>query len=42
VRRSTSNANAANLSIQAIATILPNQAIDGWNTDSENAMGNKI
>jgi hypothetical protein len=28
VRRSTSNANAANLSLQAIATILPNQAID--------------
>jgi hypothetical protein len=32
----TSNANTANLSLQAIATILPNQAIDvRWNTDSE-------
>jgi hypothetical protein len=32
----TSNANSANLSLQAIATILPNQAIDvRWKTDSE-------
>ena len=39
----TSNANAANLSLQAIATILPNQAIDvKWNTDSEKIMmGNR-
>jgi hypothetical protein len=39
----TSNANAANLSLQAIATILPNQAIDvRWNTDSEKiVMGNR-
>jgi hypothetical protein len=32
----TSNANSANLSLQAIATILPYQVIDvRWNTDSE-------
>jgi hypothetical protein len=39
----TSNANSANLSLQAIATILPNQAIDiRWNTDSEEiVMGNR-
>jgi hypothetical protein len=39
----TSNANAANLSLQAIATILPNQVIDvRWNTDSEKiVMGNR-
>lgn len=39
----TSNANSANLSLQAIATILPNQAIDvRWNTDSEIiVMGNR-
>ena len=39
----TSNANSANLSLQAIATILPNQAIDvRWNTDSEKiVMGNR-
>jgi len=39
----TSNANSANLSLQAIATILPNQAIDiRWNTDSEKIMmGNR-
>jgi hypothetical protein len=39
----TSNANAANLSLQAIATILPNQTIDiRWNTDSEKIMmGNR-
>ena len=40
----TSNANSANLSLQAIATILPNQAIDiRWNTDSEEIMmGNRV
>ena len=39
----TSNSNSANLSLQAIATILPNQAIDvRWNTDSEKiVMGNR-
>jgi hypothetical protein len=39
----TSNANAANLSLLAIATILPNQTIDiRWNTDSEKIMmGNR-
>jgi len=39
----TSNANAANLSLQAISTILPNQAIDvRWYTDSEKiVMGNR-
>lgn len=39
----TSNANSANLSLQAIATILPNQVIDvRWNTDSEKIiMGNR-
>ncbi|MFM9827031.1 ice-binding family protein [Flavobacterium sp.] len=39
----TSNANATNLSLQAIATILPNQVIDvRWNTDSEKiVMGNR-
>ncbi len=39
----TSNANSANLSLQAIATILPNQVIDvRWNTDSEIiVMGNR-
>jgi hypothetical protein len=39
----TSNANSANLSLQGIATILPNQAIDiRWNTDSEKiVMGNR-
>ena len=39
----TSNANAANLSLQAIATILPNQVVDiRWNTDSEKiVMGNR-
>ena len=40
----TSNANSTNLSLQAIATILPNQTIDiRWNTDSEKIMmGNRI
>ncbi|MDI5951282.1 ice-binding family protein [Flavobacterium yafengii] len=39
----TSNADSVNLSLQAIATILPNQAIDvRWNTDSEKiVMGNR-
>ncbi|TDE26869.1 MULTISPECIES: ice-binding family protein [Flavobacterium] len=39
----TSNANFANISLQAIATILPYQAIDvRWNTDSEKiVMGNR-
>jgi hypothetical protein len=39
----TSNANSANLSLQAIATILPDQVIDvRWNTDSEKiVMGNR-
>jgi hypothetical protein len=39
----TSNANAANLSLQAIATILPNQVVDvRWNTNSEKiVMGNR-
>ena len=39
----TSNADSVNLSLQAIATILPNQAIDvRWNTDSEKIMmGNR-
>ena len=39
----TSNASSANLSLQAIATILPNQTIDvRWNTDSEEiVMGNR-
>jgi len=39
----TSNANSSNLSLHAIATILPNQAIDvRWNTDSEKiVMGNR-
>jgi hypothetical protein len=39
----TSNANSSNISLQAIATILPNQAIDvRWNTNSEKiVMGNR-
>ncbi|MFV8323901.1 ice-binding family protein [Flavobacterium sp. LS2R12] len=39
----TSNANSVNLSLQAIATILPNQSIDiRWKTDSEEiVMGNR-
>ncbi|MFT5252803.1 MAG: hypothetical protein ACI87N_001821, partial [Flavobacteriales bacterium] len=39
----TSNANSVNLSLQAISTILPNQAIDvRWKTDSEKiVMGNR-
>jgi hypothetical protein len=39
----TSNANSANISLQAIATILPNQVIDvRWNTNSEKiVMGNR-
>ena len=39
----TSNANSANLSLQTITTILPNQTIDiRWNTDSEKiTMGNR-
>ncbi|MFV8323900.1 ice-binding family protein [Flavobacterium sp. LS2R12] len=39
----TSNANSTNLSLQGIATILPNQIIDiRWNTDSEKIMmGNR-
>jgi hypothetical protein len=39
----TTNANYANVSLQAIATILPNQTIDiRWNTDSEEiVMGNR-
>ena len=39
----TSNANSINLSLQAIATILPNQSIDiRWKTDSEEIMmGNR-
>ena len=40
----TSNAISTNLSLQAIATVLPNQAIDvRWNTDSEKiVIGNRI
>jgi hypothetical protein len=39
----TSNENSSNISLQAIATILPNQAIDvRWNTNSEKiVMGNR-
>ena len=39
----TSDANSTNLSLEAIATILPNQAIDvRWNTNSEKIMmGNR-
>jgi hypothetical protein len=39
----TSNANSSNISLQAIATILANQAIDvRWNTDSEKiVIGNR-
>jgi hypothetical protein len=38
----TTNANYANVSLQAIATILPNKIDIRWNTDSEEiVMGNR-